>query len=255
MWYRIHRTPNFERVQKSKTNSRVTNTRPSGLFRWHCWLVPGGYAISTSFTDKLLNIANQIHSSWWTWEGLTKKKRLLTIPSFSAMTFFALSICSGVPRMMKVFSLGLGWFLRSISQWAPVCWLICLIVSPPLQQQKITFDELPWLFKMKARRNTWSTKMVKIKRREEDIFHLTAELHPLPDVSKFSLIFLNCGNPLFFSTGGTRTQTCYFQRLSSCLLIFYLIPWTTTNSWLLGIKVTFPVIKISSNICNFEERR
>lgn len=56
---------------------------------------------------------------------------LLTIPSFSAIKRLAFSIWSGKPLMTKVFSAGFAGGLLSSSQWAPVCWFICFIVSPP----------------------------------------------------------------------------------------------------------------------------
>lgn len=53
------------------------------------------------------------------------------MPNFSLNILFACSTCSGFPRIMKIFSFSLLWFLLSNSQCAPVCWFICLMVSPP----------------------------------------------------------------------------------------------------------------------------
>ncbi len=60
-----------------------------------------------------------------------KRWKSLTSPSFSLIILLASSTCSGEPRMMNIFSFGLGGGLLSSSQNAPDCWLICLIVSPP----------------------------------------------------------------------------------------------------------------------------
>ena len=62
------------------------------------------------------------------------KSLLHTIPIFSLIILFACSIWSGDPRITNTFSAGFGGGLRSNSQCAPVCWLICLIVSPPARQ-------------------------------------------------------------------------------------------------------------------------
>ncbi len=63
--------------------------------------------------------------------SITPIKYELTIFNFSENIRLAFSIWSGVPLTMKIFSAAPACCLRSISQWAPVCWLICLIVSPP----------------------------------------------------------------------------------------------------------------------------
>lgn len=64
-----------------------------------------------------------------------QKKNVLnnvhTKPNFSFIMRLAFSICSVVPRITKVFSEPVLLCRLSISQCAPVCILICLIVSPP----------------------------------------------------------------------------------------------------------------------------
>jgi hypothetical protein len=68
---------------------------------------------------------------------ITRICLLLTIPIFSLIILFACSIWSGDPRITNTLSAGFGGGLRSNSQCAPVCWLICLIVSPPAERQYI----------------------------------------------------------------------------------------------------------------------
>lgn len=77
------------------------------------------------------------YSQWDKIFTLCKEQKLLhTIPIFSLIILFACSIWSGDPRITNTFSAGFGGGLRSNSQCAPVCWLICFIVSPPVQTQK-----------------------------------------------------------------------------------------------------------------------
>lgn len=61
-------------------------------------------------------------------------KKLIGIWILSLIILLAVSICSGSPRIINVFSVAFGLFccaLLSNSQCAPDCWFICFIVSPP----------------------------------------------------------------------------------------------------------------------------
>lgn len=64
-----------------------------------------------------------------------------TMPNFSENILLTWSICSGVPLTIKTFSCILVCCLRSISQCAPVCWLIWRIVSPPKQRIVISQEQ------------------------------------------------------------------------------------------------------------------
>lgn len=82
--------------------------------------------------DKFLKCLNWIKCTHF----YEKNKVIHTIPIFSLIILFACSIWSGDPRITNTFSAGFGGGLRSNSQCAPVCWLICLIVSPPADSAK-----------------------------------------------------------------------------------------------------------------------
>ncbi len=72
-------------------------------------------------------------------KGLTSEPH--TKPAFSEMSCIACWIWLGDPRMVNSFSPGLGPGALCSSTWAPDCWLIWRIVSPPETSKSHTFQK------------------------------------------------------------------------------------------------------------------